>query len=64
MFSSLLSHLSSLLGPHILTIQETNIFGFPGGSEGKESACNVGTPGFDLGQEDPLEKGVATHSTF
>ena len=32
--------------------------GFPGGSAGKESACNVG----DLGQEDPLEKGKATHS--
>ena len=28
------------------------------GSDGKESACNVG----DLGWEDPLEKGMATHS--
>ena len=28
---------------------------FPGGSDGKESACNVG----DLGWEDPLEKGIA-----
>ena len=32
--------------------------GFPGGSDGKESACNVGDPGW----EDPLEKGMATHS--
>ena len=32
--------------------------GFPGGSDGKESACNAG----DLGQEDPLEKEMATHS--
>ena len=32
--------------------------GFPGGSDGKESACNAG----DLGWEDPLEKGMATHS--
>ena len=32
--------------------------GFPDGSDGKESACNVG----DLGQEDSLEKGIATHS--
>ena len=31
--------------------------GFPGGSAGKESACNAG----DLGLEDPLEKGMATH---
>ena len=29
--------------------------GFPGGSVGKESACNVG--------EDPLEKEMATHSS-
>ena len=32
---------------------------FPGGSAGKESACNVG----DLGWEDPLEKGKATLPT-
>ena len=30
--------------------------GFPGGSDGKESACNVG----DLGWEDPLEKRMTT----
>ena len=33
--------------------------GFRGGSDGKESACNAGA----LGREDPLEKGVATHSS-
>ena len=32
-------------------------FSFPGGSTGKESACNVG----DLGWEDPLEKREAIH---
>ena len=32
---------------------------FPGGSEGKESACNVGDPGLN---EDTLEKEMATHS--
>ena len=32
---------------------------FPGGSEGKASACNVGDPG----REDPLEKEMATHSS-
>ena len=31
--------------------------GFPGGSDGKESAYNVG----ELGWEDPLEEGLATH---
>ena len=35
-------------------------FQFPGGSDSKESACNVGDPG-SLGQEDPLEKEMATH---
>ena len=37
--------------------------GFPGGSDGKESACNTRAPGLiSLAQEDPLEKGMATHS--
>ena len=35
----------------------------PGGSDGRESACNAGDPG-SLGQEDPLEKGTATHSSI
>ena len=34
--------------------------GFPGGSDGKEFTCNVG----DLGWEDPLEKGMAAHSSI
>ena len=34
--------------------------GFPGCSEVKASACNVG----DLGWEDPLEKEMATHSSI
>ena len=29
--------------------------GFPGGSDGKEYACNAGDLGLTLGQEDPLE---------
>ena len=37
--------------------------GFPGGSAGKESACNVGDLGWMPGWEDPLEKGTATHSS-
>ena len=36
--------------------------GFPGGSDGKEPACNVGDLGQSLGWEDPLEEGMATHS--
>ena len=34
--------------------------GFPGGSDCKESACNAG----DLGWEDTLEEGMATHSSI
>ena len=37
--------------------------GFPGGSDGTESACNVGDLGWIPG-EDPLEKGMATHSSI
>ena len=33
---------------------------FPGGSDHKESACNVGDPGLIPGWEDPLEKEMAT----
>ena len=38
--------------------------GFPGGSDGKEYACNVGDLGLILGWKDPLEKGTATHSSI
>ena len=37
-------------------------WGFPGGSEGKESTCNAGVLDMIPGLEDPLEKGMATHS--
>ena len=40
-----------------------NTIFFPGGSDGKESACNVGEPGSICCQEDPLEKEMATHSS-
>ena len=33
------------------------------GSYGKELACNAGDLGSILGQEDRLEKGMATHSS-
>ena len=40
---------------------------FPVGSVGKESACSAGDAADavqSLGQEDPLEEGVATHSSI
>ena len=36
---------------------------FPGGSDSKESASNRGDLGLTLGQEDLLERGMATHSS-
>ena len=35
-----------------------------GGSDGKESACSVGDPSSIPESEDPLEKGMATHSSI
>ena len=37
--------------------------GFPGGSDGKESTYYQETWVQSLGREDPLEKGMATHSS-
>ena len=38
--------------------------GVPGGSDGKESACNAGDLFRSLGWEDSLEKEMATHSSI
>ena len=38
--------------------------GFPGGSDSKEEACDEETWVQSLGWGDPLEKGMATHSSL
>ena len=38
--------------------------GFPGGSDGKESAGNAGDVVPSLGQEEPPGKGMTTHSSI
>ena len=38
--------------------------GIPGGSDGKESACNVGDPASIPGMGRNLEKGMATYSSI
>ena len=38
--------------------------GFHDGLDSEESVCHVGDVGSVPGQEDPLEKGMATHSTI
>ena len=60
--------LSKATLPPLLTISMVPLFlensaSPPGDSDGRESACNAGDPG-SLGQEDPLEKGTATHSSI
>ena len=47
-----------------LLVTAKNKLGFPGGSDGKESARNSGDLGSIPGQEDTLEKGMATHSSI
>ena len=41
-----------------------NFKGFPSGSDGKASACNAGDWVRSLGWEEPLEQGMATHSSI
>ena len=38
--------------------------GFPGGSDGKESACSAEAWVWSLGRVDPLEEGMAMHSSI
>ena len=38
--------------------------GFPGSSDGKETACNAGDLDLFPGWKAPLEKGKATHSSI
>ena len=40
------------------------MYAYASGSDSKESACNAGDPVQSLGQEDPLKKGMATHSSL
>ena len=46
----------------LLKCQSNYSKSFPNGSDDKDSACNAVDPGLIRGQEDPLEKGMATHS--
>ena len=61
-------HPSSILGFRKIPWRRhrlpTPVFlGFSGGSAGKESTCSVGDLGSIPGFEDPLEEGMATHSS-
>ena len=60
--TSLPSYISFSLGWFLVTASCTK--DFPGSSVGKESTCSAGDPIQFLGQEDPLEKGLAIHSSI
>ena len=65
LYSSLHPTPQADLKPQDLSIYPplNSLLGFPGGSKGKESACKAGDAAVSsLGREDPLEKGMATHS--
>ena len=47
-----------------MSTQRLTFRGFPGGSDDKGSACNAGDRVKSLDWEDPLEKGMATHSNI
>ena len=53
-----------LTEPHTLDVTAYNLGGFSGGSDSKESASVQETGVWSLGWEDPLEKGMATHSSI
>ena len=53
-----------MFGIYIYEYQSKVNGGFPGSSDGKESAFNSGDPGSIPGLEDPLEKEMATHSSI
>ena len=50
--------------PRCSRLHQQPVLTASGFSDGKESACNVRDQVRSLGQEDPLEKGLATHSSI
>ncbi|CAI9167937.1 unnamed protein product [Rangifer tarandus platyrhynchus] len=58
------SGLALFLGTKSLIHHHKALWTSPGGSDGKESACNVGDLVRSLGWEDPLEKETANHSSI
>ena len=52
---------------HLVYLCEGNKLGFPGDASGKEPTCQYRRHEMrvqSLGQEDPLEEGIATHSSI
>ena len=49
---------------HLNLLRTILVLGFPGGSVVKNPPAMEETQAQSLGQEDPLEKGMATHSSI
>ena len=63
-YSFLCGHVFSILWNIFLGTELLGLMGFPGSSDGKESACIVGDPGLIPGSGRSLEKELATHSSI
>ena len=60
-------HCEQKLTSHLLVIVQSEIWGFPRSGSGKEPTCQCKRQEMlvrSLGQEDPLEEGMATHSSI
>ena len=62
MHAYMLTHICMYIYVYYMHIIYT--WGFPGSSDSKEFTCNTGDPASLLGWEDPLEKGMAIHSSI
>ena len=60
----IMEHEKTFVGNDMFITLTVLTMGFPGGSEGKASACNGGDLGSIPGSEDPLEKEMAAHSSI
>ena len=64
-FLVLTSQWTIILGESLAPYKINDLLGFPGGSDGEESTCNLWETWVQsLGLEDPLEEGMETHSSI
>ena len=62
--TSQLKNLTNKIGIYVLNVSLLPHLSFSGGSDSKESDCSIGYPISYLGQDDPLEKRMVTHSSI
>ena len=57
-------HPSTALSTHLALVMESPLLGLAWRLSGKESTCSVGGLGLISGRENPLEEGMAAHSSI